>query len=532
MGILLHHSGDLPADSTYDRWIGVAGAKPNLPLSRRASGVAEQLEKAFEETANDWLDLARRMSEKRQGQPSHVPTCATNVSDFGEMLAWGRVCMLNAGVLGTTLIICDDPWLFRHIANTVPAAAGKYPKFGLKQLKLRTRGFAARAAYAFRAATDSLLLKSHRRDTKNGGSWLLVYGHPRSDATGVDGYFGELPKRLTHLSRALHVDCARERAVTLKGDGRTLSLRAWGDVFSACSLLFCRWRPAAQFKTGPYGWLIQRAAILEGGTAQAAAITWQIHCQQAWLAAVSPRIVAWPWENHAWERVLTKQAKNVGTATLGYQHSVIGRHMLNYEPRSMPDGAAGLPDTILCTGPSTHEQLLAWNVPNDKVCVGGALRYPDPSCPQYHPDAPVFVALPFDKVIAAEILAAVQEAATPDRQFFVRDHPMTPFPLQSKGTVQRASGALETLPAVSSVIYAATTVGLEALAGGLPTLRFRSRSKLSVDILPPGLSAPTTEHESLAADLDAARPPPRVADRSHVFAAPNIGLWTSRLKAT
>mgnify|MGYP004102317975 CR=1 FL=1 len=54
---------------------------------------------------------------------------------------------------------------------------------------------------------------------------------------------------------------------------------------------------------------------------------------------------------------------------------------------------------------------------------------------------------------------------------------------------------------VSAVLYAGTTVGLEALVAGLPTLRFRSGSRLSIDIMPPGLNVPVTDSRSLKTDL-------------------------------
>ena len=531
MPLLLHHSGDLPPATAYDFWFAIAGASPDLPVETQVPDLSEDLETAFEDAAAEWLSLARKMSAERSGQPSHVTSCATNVSDFGEMLAWARLCAKHAENESTILAVCDDPWLFRHIAETATPNAGRAPRFDLRLLRLAIRGFLARSAYAIRALADCYLLRSHRRSRDRGGAWLLVYGHPRSDANGVDGYFGDLPKQLDHLSRALHVDCSRERANALQRDGRTVSLRAWGSSLSALSLPFSRWRPGANFMGGAYGWLVRRAAMLEGGTAQAAAIEWQMRCQRSWLKSTAPRVVAWPFENHAWERALTREARSKGTLTLGYQHSVVGRHMLNYSPASMPDGVAGLPDTVFCTGPSTRSQLLAWDIPDGKVVVGGALRFADPACPRHDPAAPVFVALPFDHVIADEMMAAIRNTAQTDREFLVRDHPMTPYPIQSQGSVRRADGPLDSVPAVSSVIYAATTVGLEALIAGLPTLRFRSRSKLSVDILPPGIDAPTTEARTLAKDLEAAQPPSRI-DRAHVFAKPNMDLWHSQLKAT
>ncbi|PPR11124.1 MAG: hypothetical protein CFH41_01225 [Alphaproteobacteria bacterium MarineAlpha11_Bin1] len=530
MTLILHHSGDLPPETAYDCWFGIAGAMPDLPVHRHLSDLAAKLESAFEEAADGWLNFACEMSIEQAEQPSHVIACATNVSDFGEMLAWARICAKQVASEDIVLAVCDDPWLFRHIAETVGTMTGAAPGFTVLRMRLAIRGFFARISYALKAAADSISLASHRRDAKRSGAWLLVYGHPRSNSSGADGYFGDLPKKITHLWRVLHVDCPRNRAQVLKGDGRTVSLRGWGNPVLALTLPFRRWRPAEKFTRGTYGWLVRRAAALEGGTAQAAAIEWQIYCQRAWLNSIAPDVVAWPWENHVWERAFTKEARKRDTSTLGYQHSVVGRYMLNYSPASLPTRSAGLPDRMLCTGPSTRNQLLAWGVPAKRIDVGGALRFSSPACPRHDPEGPIFVALPFDHVIANEMMVAIRHVAKLGRRFVVRDHPMTPFQIEPDDSVQHAEGPLESLPAVSSVIYAATTVGLEALVGGLPTLRFRSRFKLSVDILPPGLEIPTTEISTLAADLD------RVSllspiDREHIFAQPDMTLWHSELNA-
>ena len=539
MTILLRQSRNLPDAQAYDCWIALAGApaldSPPVSLpdsaSREIENVAGLLEEAFDDIAGDWLAFAREIGGAPTATLSHLPACAANISDFGEMLAWSRIIEKLADLPGRrVLAICDDPWLFRHLADGRFVTAGTPPRLWGRRLSLFIRGYAARIKYSIRAAADSLLIRGHRRKAKRGGAWLLVYGHPKSDPVGYDGYFGELPELIPDVMRILHVDCARSRVRELAQQGRVVSLRAWGAPFAAIFLPFKRWRPDRNVLNGKNGWLVRRASALEGGTAQAAALCWQALCQNAWLAAIRPAAVAWPWENHSWERAFVRSARAVGIHTLGYQHSVIGPQMLNYSLRSCSDGIACVPDVILCTGQSTLKQLAAWNIPDNRLAIGGALRFPQTLGVRYDSRGPVFAALPFDHGTAADMLSAIADCAQIGRQFVIRDHPMSPFDIRPGGHIHKANGPLGDQAAVSAVLYAATTVGLEALMAGLPTLRFRARSGLALNILPPGVEVPAADLHSLPQALLNLHPP-APASRESVFAVPDIETWRSYLKA-
>jgi len=528
--IFIRHSHDLPAGHEYGIWIAIAGARGRGEAGKELDNIPARLEAAFSDIASDWLELGREMGSEPTAPLSHTPACATNVSDFGEMLAWTRIIDdLVAGDARRVLVICDDPWLFRQLATLSNVSVGAAPSLWRRRSGLFVRGYLARLVYAIRAARDTVVLRKHRVGLKKGGTWLHVYGHPQSTAAGRDGYFGDLPQQIPAIWRLLHVDCQRARALELSEGGKIVSLRAWGSLFNALLLPFARWRPARSHSTGPYKWLFRRAAALEGGTAQPAALRWQILCQKAWAQDVSPEIVAWPWENHSWERQFVTVSQELGIRTLGYQHSVIGGQMLNYSPRSCPAGLGSLPDNIFCTGQSTLDQLVGWGIPEARLAIGGALRFSSPAQVRYDPGSPVFVALPFDHRIAAEMVSAVMDCAEEGRIFLVRDHPMTPFEFGSNQYVRRADGPLTMQKSVSAVLYAATTVGLEALVAGLPTLRFRSGSRLSIDIMPAGLNVPATDSRSLKTDLSRASCPAPV-ERGRVFAEADLTTWRACLQ--
>ena len=532
MAVLLHRTGDLPPATSSMGWVRIPACAPGgrlaLDAERELPEIGARLEEAFDAGARVWWAVARELAGEPSAILAHTPACAANASDFGEMLAWTRLVDGWAAAPQATLVVCDDPWLFRHLRGRPGVTAGRAPALRPRRIKLALRGLAARTAAAARLACHAMGLRHHRRAAPRGGA-LLVYGHPASTADGTDGYFGDLLRRMPELVRLLHVDCPPRRAEQLAADGRTFSLHGWGNPLFALTLPFARWRPARGHLRGEHGWLVRRAAAREGGTGQAATIGWQIHCQDRWLATCRPKTVAWPWENHSWERAFVRAARGRGTVTVGYQHSVIGRQMLNYAPHSNPDGVDSLPDKVFCSGGATRDQLAEWEIPLERLTVAGALRFERVSRPVHDPKAPVFMALPFDGGVAGEMVEAARRASGNGHRFLVKDHPMTPFAFADEDGVTRTDRTLGEQKELSAVVYAATTVGLEAVLAGIPTLRFRPRGRIALDILPRGVEVPAVDSESLDAALKHAMEPPHLPSE-RVFAPVDAALWRSTLQ--
>lgn len=525
MTVLLNTSGDMPPSTAFETWVSIQADLRKLPREKQRPGTGGALEQAFDEVAPLWLEHAKVLSAAPSAGWAHTPACGANASDFGAMLAWTHLVETWEKESETTLVICDDPWVFRHLAERSGIVSGRPPSLWPTAVRLWLRGYAARFKAALRFFLAGLSLRRAGAEIPAGGSWLLVYGHPKSTADGQDGYFGDFMATMPNLLRALHVDCPVKRARQLGRDGRTFSLHAWGNpLFALAKLPFSRWRPGARHLQGEMGWLVRRAAAREGGTGQAAAIRWQIHCQRRWLRAMQPGIVTWPWENYAWERDFIRRARTLKATTIGYQHSVIGRHMLNYSPRSNIDGAESLPDRVICSGPLTYDQLLSWDMPGDRLCIGGALRFTDIGRTVFDPNAPVFVALPSDGPTAAEMIETVRKAAGNKRRFLVKDHPMTPFAFENSDGVEGTRIPLGEHDRLSAVIFAMTTVGLEAVLLGLPTVRFRPAGTFVIDILPKGITVPVAGQDDFEDVLEGLSPPPAV-DRETVLAKPDRALW-------
>ena len=105
---------------------------------------------------------------------------------------------------------------------------------------------------------------------------------------------------------------------------------------------------------------------------------------------------------------------------------------------------------------------------------------------------------------------------------------MTPFIFAEGGNLKRTEKQLGEQDVVSAVVFAATTVGLEALIAGLPTFRFLPRGGIALDILPKDVACPTIEAENMADKLSALSPGAAVG-REQVFGQIDWPLWKEAL---
>lgn len=522
--LLRSHAADASCPPWQD-WVSIDADLAGLDQASRKPKLGTLLEQAFDAVATQWLDLARDMGQDKGAGLAHAPSAAPNPSDFGLMLAWSHLVQSWAKAETVTLVLCNDPWLYRHLSRIEGVNSAAAPPLLLRSLKLWLRGFFARSLYALTTVRLALRQRGSVKSIPPKQPSLLVYGHPRSTLDGYDAYFGDLMSRHPQLIRILHVD-AREQAVArLRHPGRTISLHGFGSPFWAiCHLPLARWKPRQTLCHGQHGWLVRRASSLENGTAQPAAIMWQNHCQRRWLKRAQPSVVLWPWENHGWERQFVRDGQALGIRLIGYQHSVIGRQMLNYAPASNVDALNSIPAHILCTGLATQEQLTAWGIPPQRLHIGGARRSFSLGQGHSNPTAPIYLALPFDGAIAHQMVEAARIATRAGWQFLIKDHPMTPFAfIPSKG-LERSTAPLSAIATVGAVVFAATTVGLEAAIMGLPVLRFRPHDRIALDIFPAGLSVAVTESETLADNLRTFAPSPPL-EAARIFAPVDHDLW-------
>ena len=529
MSVLLRRSNDLPAPEAYDAWITVSEHPPSGVSGNHLAGFSSRLEDSFDAAAQEWQDLARSLASEPTSELAQMPGCAPTCSDFGLMLAWSNLVEVLANNDERVLLICDDPWLFRHLAELPKVDAGAPPPYMAISLKLALRGFLVQTKVALRATFASLIFRHHRSRAKIGSTVILAYGHPDSRAEGYDAYFGPLMKKWPELVRVLHVDGPLGRAKSLSADPRTISLHAWGNPLAALKLPFARWKPPATHLNGTLGWLVRRAAALEGGSGQAAMSRWQQICQKNWLRQTRPRLITWPWENHAWERGFVCSAREFEVRTIGYLHTPHGRHHWGISPASNRDGLDSTPDEIVCTGAIPAKRLASLGYPPDHISVGGSLRHVVFGSLPHDPDGPVLMALPNNKDIAQQMEKIAVGWAKKNKMVLIKPHPMAPAKIRTLPDTMYTEDPLDRLPPLAAVVYAMSSIGLEALAGGLPVIRFHPGTSVApIAALPENLDVPATNAQELE---DALRSLNRqkTVDVAEYYSAPDFGFWDRAL---
>jgi hypothetical protein len=535
MTVTLTTSQQAGAAAPFDRWFATTGiniaALPKDRFSRttRLVDLPLRLEDAFMTSRELWWELGRAMAAASGAEFAHTPTCGAFGSDFGVMLAWDRLVREEGVGGGTCLVICDDPWLFRHLAQLPGIKAAAPPTLHCQAGRHVLRGVLARGKTALRMAMASLRTRRYRGVITKGDPVLLVYGHPESNAAGHDAYFGDLMKQLPALKRLLHTDCPPSRAAELGDDNRSASLHGWGNPLFALTLILTRWHPTVGDRTGPYGWLIRRAAAVENSGGGPAMNRWQQHCQRRFLGKAQPDRLCWPWENHGWERALCREARKATIPTIGYQHTVIGPHQINYSPAANADGMASLPDHVVCDGPAYRDELAAWGVPENRLSIGGALRFERPSGPSpFDPDGPVFVPLSAIPAAAARQMAAARLIAESGRTVLVKEHPMYPHAFNEDTKLQRTDIPMTRQNAISGVLYSTGASGFEALLAGLPVWRLLLDDRIAIDVLPQGFSAPVVTLETVCEAVSNTAPV-EIKDWDSVLSDPDAGFWKTLL---
>ena len=524
LSLLLCTSAELPTQSAYDQWLVIGTNAPaSLDPSQKMPNTAPLLERTFERIRQDWARIGKSLQAQPSGGLAHMPMCGSFGSDFGIMLAWAAICADLANAAPRTLVVCDDPWMFRHLAHIDGALAGKVPSLWAIATKKLLRGYAARLKLTVSLLRARLALRHMRTRISSGTPVILVYGHPDSQVDGQDAYFADLMQHISSLKRVLHTDAGVGAAQRLGADPRTASLHAWGSFFTLIQVPFQRWTPNVTIEQGRWRWLIVRSAAHENSGGGPAMNFWQQHCQRQFLADTKPAIICWPWENHGWERDLCRAATPQPTKTIGYQHTVIGPHQFNYDTETNLDGAASLPDIIACDGPAYRDELAAWGAPEDRLQILGALRF-SRRASAYDPTGAVFVALSAIRTAAEAQLQAAARFADAGHMVLVKPHPMYPLAVPKRTNLSETTIGLALQTHLKLVIFASGTSGLDAVLAGVPAVRLQVDGLISINVLPSFVNLATTTLENLQSVIEQPPAPVNVA-WDKILSDPDAGAW-------
>jgi surface carbohydrate biosynthesis protein (TIGR04326 family) len=541
-----------------DRWIDQPGAwiylgddpRRLISLTKRlgeASRVetAHVLEEVYESERSRWVDWISRQNANR----SHdlfwwcLPLAGKNVlqTKFFGMLLWLQVVqrkLTDRFAPRDLLIICDDPYLARSLIRNGRNSWGKI------QVSLSSRWLWRGASVLHRCATVArvgrslfLFLKDVAiarvlrapKSAKPHAHQKVVLLHTCVDGASIsrdsvfsDRYFGSLNEWLSQkgyfvltlpwvFSGGFAVHKAIRAARPKAGHFLFLTDRiSFTDcLISLRGILRAAW--TLRLDSGPIGLDVSDLVARERWQAlQSGASILPFLCLGRvlgrWLGEGN-RCDLWidMFENAPNERPFVRELRrrSPATVTVGYQHS-------GGIPRGLPAYAWGpgeftcevFPDWVVANSAFSADDLVADGIPQERVRVGPALRYPH-LIPEQRTDRTIgteqktlfLVLLPMDSNAAAEYLFVLQGMTALLRarglDVVIKYHPMCcPARILRKldshiGTAhwRWVSGSVADYLPLAQIVFGEGSVLLEAAALGIPVICLASAVRLSLNPL-------------------------------------------------
>ncbi len=214
----------------------------------------------------------------------------------------------------------------------------------------------------------------------------------------------------------------------------------------------------------------------------------------------SGSVLYYYYENHPWERMLCLAREHSGSSMtlVGYQHSTVPLLLLNYFPHPGQWASMPHPNRVLASGSIFKKTMEEKGYPRGLVVEGGALRFPGIERRKTRrlsngESVNVYVALSTDASLDRELLALLLQHddtwAQQSIRFMLKPHPDTPFEYiglypEQGGQLKSTDKALGDLfDSIDVVLYSGTTVGLEALFQGFPTVAYVPDGVISPDVV-------------------------------------------------
>jgi len=202
---------------------------------------------------------------------------------------------------------------------------------------------------------------------------------------------------------------------------------------------------------------------------------------------ISVKRCLFPYENRSWEKMLLQGFIETSpiTRTIGYQHASITKSHTNFVIGREELEILPLPDKILTTGPYVKDWMsLYGNYPKDIIEASCALRQPiltRQTLPERRkPLNHILIVLASSAEEYRETLAFVDTALLQSDNFHVRIRPHPTIPITSTADFGDFRAVIPFSVSTSSldedlywadvVIYCSSTVGIEAIAKGIPVI--------------------------------------------------------------
>lgn len=524
------------------RWAATLGVETALQLGDRLHVVMERLRQPF----LDFIaTLGAAQPDVEGWWASALSWKVCGASDLFLLASYAHVVdVLRSESSGSLLlIVVEDPWLYRQLQSTHASTPGVVFAGGVRlwpaRVRAATLGAAKRAVWAGRLLRSRVVQRWHSgRHEPPPGADVAIYSFPldryfRGAADCMDPFLGEIDRILERAGYTI------ERFSPPDAVGFEKAVGARRRFFSPLVLelrlrmlvvaLFRCWRPcwpkSSAIEGVPVDWLLRREWWRDLAGARFFLTAVFLQCMRGFLNRRAIRLIVYPYENQPWEKMIVLAARERGAKVLGYQHGGGMPHlMLSYFHGAGEADAEPLPDLILTSGRHAHRVLADGGTPPSRLVLGGSWRFPalaeDASRVELdaHDEdffSRILVALPLTTVLFEHLLAAIVYAF-PDGgraeglQLVFKPHPGLPLRLERLPfRAEIVAGTFrEAMARCATVLYTASSVGMEALIAGRRVLRYRSDLFVNMDHgdAVPEAELPTCDDRSLRqAVLDTVR---------------------------
>ena len=206
----------------------------------------------------------------------------------------------------------------------------------------------------------------------------------------------------------------------------------------------------------------------------------------------------YPYENRTWEKMLILGIRSASPESrlIGYQHASITPSHTNFLLGDAEAQVTPLPSAIVTTGPLVSKWLESnGNYPSDLIKTGCALRQGQRKQQDLKPRKPriqnVLMALATSLEEYVNALLFLQNSIASNQSYClkIRPHPTIPLapalahaPLDRSDFFSSSTGTLsDALEWADVVLYASSTVGIEAVARGIPAIYLELPDVLDTD---------------------------------------------------
>lgn len=223
------------------------------------------------------------------------------------------------------------------------------------------------------------------------------------------------------------------------------------------------------------------------------------YCVEGLLKKIPSRKILYPFENRPWEKMILLAARQVGHGirTAGYQHASLTPKHMNYVLENGEIANAPFPDEIISMGRITKEIMENFfGFPSDYINVGCALRHhrilSAGGSSEKRKGTNLFVALASSLDEYVKIIRFLDASSLNEYCYVkIRAHPTVSIyqaleiykPSKLKFTIDNNKTLFDSLAESDIVLYASSTVGIEALHMGKPVIYIKFGDFINSDPL-------------------------------------------------